>query len=889
MAVPSRTVEPLLKVHFSRRVGHWLIAALLTTLFLAGTADVARLYRTIGIVQAELKHAQSDNATWQIAQGEVDLLRYRLAVLEAMESDSDLALSEARRAYDILYSRIAVIDSTFQKSTALRVTELEDQWAKIRAALLQQVAIIDQPDDELRAAFPRLAASNVDATHLTRNFTVDALQAIVNAAMQQREELQWLMKRAFVSGSLMYFLLVASALVLKFTLTQSKKQAIDLARLNSKLNKVINASADAIFVSDSAGHIGDCNSAALAKFGISHFDVPNLKLEELITVDLEGILPSVTLPWTTFPKSPPDKAFEGVPFQVVAKRVNGTKFPAEVTSIADRGADGDLLYIVYVRDISEVLEARAALVSSRDLALMGERSKSRFIAVMNHEMRTPLNGLIAALDILQTTTRITKRQSQFLAIARQCSNAALEQIDDVLEMARLDDQAQVEDVEMFDIIDILEGLVAQNKLLAEQRRNRLVSQLPDLPVTLVIGHRRLLGRVIYNLLGNAIKFTEHGLIKLRLAVTHEVDNTISACFSVEDTGVGIPTNRLGDIFRDFETVDKSYARRAEGTGLGLGIAKRAVEKMGGTLCVASQEGKGSTFWFRVHLQLAHNPLLTAPGNGTQHCRGSESRPSTRIERVQEVLIAEDNVVNRLVLREMLQHIGCHVDEARTGIEAVQLSSKKIYDLIIMDLRMPELDGIEATRLICASDSQRRTYIVGLTAHAEADDYARMLEAGMESVLFKPVTISSLEALLAKTVKKKNREAPKLPARSEHFLLDAATCRELQQLMPRSEFSTIIRRFIDDTDQTLGNIEPSTDLGQCALDLHKITGSSSYFGATALRTLVLACEENARRGNLEVVVELLAAINNCWTETRTALAALASSELSRDSLLHHPHR
>lgn len=872
--MPYGIVGRLLQVHLPRQAGHWLAVALLAVLFLAGTADVARLYQTIGNVQAELKRAQSDNATWQVAQGEVDLLRYRLAVLQAKESGSNRELAEARQAYDILYSRVTIIDGAFRNTAALQIADLEDQWTKMRAVLLQQTAIIDRSDAELRVALPRLAALNAEAARLSRSFSVDALQAIVKAAMEQREEMQWLMKRAFASGALMYFLLVALALALKLALTRSRRQAIDLTRLSSKLSKVINSSVDAILVADGTGRINDCNSAARAKFGLSQVEALDRNLGNLISVDSTDLLADEALPDDSSSVFRPDAAFEGRPFQAVAKRADGTEFPAEVLTVSDRGTDGTRIYIVYVRDVSEEVKAQAALVSARDLALQGEQSKARFIAVMNHEMRTPLNGLIAALDILQTTTRTSKRQARFLTIARQCSTAALEQIDDVLELARLDDRAQFENTEVFDIVGILEDLVSQNHLLAEQRGNRLVTQLTDLPDTLVVGHRRLLGRALYNLLGNAIKFTENGLIKLRLSVKHEADAMISACFAVEDTGIGIPADKLGGIFRDFETVDRSYAHRAEGTGLGLGIAKRAVEQMGGVLGVASEEDKGSTFWFRIPLSLAYNPKPTSPGEVAERQMSSEDRRPAHVDPTREILIAEDNAINRVVLREMLRHIGCRVDEARNGLEAVRRAASKDYDLILMDLSMPELDGIEATRQIRTSEPHCRARIVGLTAHAMASDYARMLNAGMEFVLQKPITIASLRALLAKPAEPGISAAEKHQRCREHFLLDTVTCTELAQLMSPGKFTLILRRFINETEQILKNLEPAADLRQCTLALHKLVGSSAYFGAKALRTLVLVCEENARAGHANTVAELLPAIQICWIETRDALAEFA---------------
>lgn len=821
-------------------------------------AELVSLYRSIGSALGTLKQAQNDNTTWLVAQSEVDLLKYRLSLSNLHRTADQNDLADVLLAFNIYYSRVGVIDQGLRQTEVLSDPEIANQWALIRDAALRHAAIFDRGDTAVLRSLALLSAQSDEVAGLTRTFAVNALQRIVSAAMRERENMGLLLQQFFVTGATMLLLMAALSLLLLVSLRSSKAKTQALKRLSSTLHRAIEASPDAALVTDAAGRITNCNSAAEHLLGCARDRLEGSELSKWLLHVSDGGYKLIT-------QAPNAGDFQskallaGERERATVQRVDRVRLPVEITfsSVTD-GEDRDIS-VLFARDISERLRTEETLRSARDAALQGEEAKVRFLAVMSHEMRTPLSGVIAALDILQKSTRQSQRQKEFLAIARRCSETALEQIDDVLELTRLDDDRQTEDVERFDMLAALREIAEQNRPVAEQRGNRLVLTLPNCETLPVIGHRRLLARVVFNLLGNAVKFTSGGQVELRLHVEPGADGLINARCEIIDTGIGVAVTKLASIFRDFETIDKSYARRAEGTGLGLGIAKRAVERMGGSIGVESVEGEGSSFWFRIPLRLAAPLHAGADPQGTfPDARASVGKTNARI------LIAEDNPVNRRVLHEMLRYLGCRIDEACNGLEAVKLAERTRYDLIFMDISMPELNGVEAAKRIRTAGLSCETRQIGLTAHAMPNEIAAMQAAGLNEVIAKPVTINMLASLVDNIQSPPVARDDKTPA---NLLFEVKYLDALSAIMPDTEFLALVRHYLDETDDFLRQIQDAPGATIAAEIAHKIAGSCAVFGATAMRNLLVALEAGLRAGELANIADRLVEIVACWQKTK----------------------
>jgi PAS domain S-box-containing protein len=821
-----------------------------------GTVQLSSLYRSIGLAMHVLSRAETDNRTWLVAQGEVDLLKYRLALSDAIHAPDEGSIKAVHTAFDILYSRVMLIEAGMRPGDLPKPSEVQLEWMAIKTLVVEDAAIFDAGDRAVAAELQALRQRADAAAVANRTFTVASLQQTMERSMLQREEMRQLVQRFFVTGALMFVLLITLAVSMMIVLRRLESQAKVESRLNSNLNKLINASIDGVLVVDQGGRILGCNKASQTMFGLTEEAFREHGLADVLSVGEDGdVWWSSIEPWRAL-------LVNGQIARLTAIRRDGTGFPAEVVLTSDRGSDQQPIHFVFIRDISEHVRIESSLKTARDAAVRGEEAKSRFLAVMSHEMRTPLNGLIAALDIVQKTTRLSRKQADFLDLARQCGNTSLEQIDDVLELTRLGRDDQPEEIEDFDLTAALIGITDQNRPHAALRNNTLSIALPQSAPLWVTGHRRLLSRILLNLLGNAIKFTSDGAIALRASLEEAPDGTLNLSLQVADTGIGIPSHLHDVIFSDFETIDSSFARLREGSGLGLGIVRRAVDLMGGSIRLESEEARGSTFTVRVPLRRA----LAVPAAAPAPAASVVTLPKAGAKSGLAVLIAEDNAINRIVLVEMLRVLGCRIDEATNGAEAVRLATRTRYDLILMDLSMPEMDGLEATKRLRAAGASRLSRIVALTAHVMPETRGRMLDAGLDEILAKPVTLESLVRLIDRGPAGAPEAAPQEGAE----LLSTEVISQLRVSFPQPALNRLVDAFLRETDEVFAALRLRPAAAQSRAALHRAAGSAAVFGALRLKGLLNDAETAVRRSGRPCSKATLAKIEACWSQTQAEL-------------------
>ena len=410
-----------------------------------------------------------------------------------------------------------------------------------------------------------------------------------------------------------------------------------------------------------------------------------------------------------------------------------------------------------VRDINALM--RRLLLSSNDLATANARlaealvraetasqAKSTFLATISHEIRTPMNGMIGMTSLLLQTP-LEARQRHLAETVQESSEALMQIINDVLDFSKMEAGKLELDPHVFRLGPLVAGTVDLLAPRFKEKAIRLDCQVPAESDGLYLGDSGRIRQILLNLLGNAIKFTERGSVVLDLA-TREAGEDILLRVSVTDTGIGIPLQAQDRLFSMFSQADPSMTRRYGGSGLGLVICKRLVELMGGEIGFQSQEGVGSTFWFELPLRrqaASAQPAQEEPGSGTAEGRRSPRPASGRARRI---LVAEDNPVNQEVAQGLLVGLGHQVDVASDGQEALDLVATGAYDLVFMDMQMPRLDGLAATRRIRALEGPgRQVPIIAMTANAMESDHQRCLEAGMDDYLSKPFNQRRLKAVL----------------------------------------------------------------------------------------------------------------------------------------------
>ncbi|QJB55687.1 ATP-binding protein [Pseudodesulfovibrio sp. zrk46] len=483
----------------------------------------------------------------------------------------------------------------------------------------------------------------------------------------------------------------------------------------------------------------------------------------------------------------------------------------------------------------QLKEANRSAEEAKTLALEASKAKSRFLANMSHEIRTPISGILGMTE-MTITTGLSPEQREHMDMIRDAARSLLSVVNDILDISKIEaDKMELSPID-FEFRSAVETCIRPFGPLADQKNIVFLHSFADDVPDNVHGDPDRLAQILVNLVGNALKFTERGLIELKVEVAERQEDKVSLLFTVRDTGEGIPADKLDDIFDSFTQADSSTRKKHQGTGLGLSICRELVDMMGGEIGVESEPGRGSTFsfsaWFGISAEGAKMEKAAPVAPQTLHLN---------------LLLAEDNPLNQKFLTHFLTMFGHKVTVAGNGLEVLDALTDQSnkFDLILMDIQMPEMGGLEATDAIRKSDGKlfdNNIPIIALTAYAMTGDRDRMLEAGMDDYVSKPVDMKALSAAIARAMEsrkpsKVQTTTPKASqvAREKVAADGAGITLDMEALVDRFEGNTVLLKdilelFLIEAAEKLDKLDASLkkrELRVIGTVLHSITNLSSH--------------------------------------------------------------
>lgn len=443
--------------------------------------------------------------------------------------------------------------------------------------------------------------------------------------------------------------------------------------------------------------------------------------------------------------------------ETLAQHKDGHVFNVELSSRAIDHGEERSETVFSIRDISERKQAESEMRAAKDAAEAGSRAKSDFLAMMSHEIRTPMNAIMGMTTMLMNSD-LDPQQAAYANTAQDSAEGLLVILNDLLDLSKLEAGKLNFEEANFDLPELAMGVMELLSPHADEKGLSVHGDWHDLSHPRVKGDPTRVRQLLLNLLGNAIKFTEEGNVTLRISQEKPTSaDRIATFVEVIDTGIGITRDQQSRLFEPFNQADATVSRRFGGTGLGLAICRRLVDAMGGEIGVASEQGKGATFWFRLEFDAATGEAVTLVEDGEHDHLKSSARSTTHVRLTQNkkpvtdadgdlrrVLLVEDSPTNRAVVEAFLEGLPIDLEMAENGKEGLEKAAETVYDLVLMDMAMPVMDGLTSSREIRKLPGLNgKCPIVALTANAMASDRQRCLSAGMNDYLAKPLKLDTL--------------------------------------------------------------------------------------------------------------------------------------------------
>jgi PAS domain S-box-containing protein len=808
-----------------------------------------------------LQTAKADNRIWVISQVEVDYQKLLASILRAKLTLSSADTSEAFDVnsvsvpFDVFYSRIDVIGTVVAGKSGSK--HLQGEAQAVRDDVNDLATLIDTTDLTNISALTELEAQLFALQPHIRTLVVGTLNLFVQISMDQRQEKAAIWLRFTITTAILLVVIATAMLIAVRVSRRAADQVRMVAAAADTVRMVYEASLSSIISMDPHGRILSFNPASERIFGRKEADTIGKNIVDILIPAQRQKAFRQSL--ENFRLMGYDELLTRGRVRSTSLRADGTEFPIAMAVRAEKDMYGRTTIMVFIQDVSDQVASEASMREAKEEAERLARTKSAFFAVMSHELRTPIHGLIASLDLIEEK-RLDPETTELLSTAKDCANRSLMQVNDVLEVTKLDEVS--EPLTPFSPARTVARISNELRALASDYGNQL-----NLNVTGAVPDAQWLGmpqsfvRVLYNLMGNAIKFTKNGWVTVKLDFTEAEGKGHRLAVCVEDTGSGIPAEDLGNIFDVFFTnAQSSEAERRKSTGLGLAIARIAVEKMGGRLAVESQVGVGTKFCFEIPLEAyegAEGPE-TVP-DATEALKGLQLR----------FLVVDDNTTNALLTARMIQRLGFVADHVQSGEAAVQSASLRRYDVIFMDINMPGgMDGLEATSQIRNGTQCAASIIVAMTADTTFGAEALPEETQLDYVLHKPFGFADLASFLSEKARLGDFD----------MLLESAAVKEplkpdfqeLFDLVGPEDGLKLLRNVRSDIDSAL---EAALMFSPEAADLlHRAIGSTTMVGLLQFGLKLQRAETLLREDAQDAFIDFLPSLKAAAIEARQKIAA-----------------
>ncbi len=532
--------------------------------------------------------------------------------------------------------------------------------------------------------------------------------------------------------------------------------------------------------------------------------------------------------------------------------------------------------VVSFQDIAERIEVESAISAARDAALAAAESRGAFLANMSHESRTPLNGILGTANLLLDSD-LPEDQRKFARNLMSSAEMLRSILNEILDFSKVDAGAYVLEKHAFDIYELAENAAEIFLPVSGQKGIGLRFDFGDQDAGPLIGDQNKIRQVLNNLLSNAIKFTETGEVVIAIRVESADDSTNDLRIEVSDTGIGIRENDLFRLFEPFVQTDSTTTRHFGGTGLGLAICRRLVERMGGEIGVESTVGKGSTFWITARFERLTKSNEDSVTDSRYQIETISAAESANFPEDLEILVVEDNPVNRAVAGELLNQLGIASECVSNGFEAIEAAKSGKFRVILMDCRMPEIDGLEATRRIREIKGETLK-IFAVSAGNSVEERAECINAGMDDYLAKPFNKTELRALLVKHLKP--GAGPSFSASGSGLekhpfseIVDPDKLENFLEIESNGKYqftNEILNLFLRHSEKLISEINSAADkgeFGKISKAAHNLKGSSGNAGLTKLSALFDGLEKDADRENSKRVCDAVNNINSEFEKTK----------------------
>ncbi|HKR05261.1 MAG TPA: PAS domain S-box protein, partial [Bacteroidia bacterium] len=665
-------------------------------------------------------------------------------------------------------------------------------------------------------------------------------------------------------------------------ITATKKMEIELRQVNANVTALIESTNDAICSLDFNHKIIVINIPFISKF----YDQYKIKLRKGMNF-LEALPAEHQVQW----KLQHDRAMKGdkINYEETINLADGTKGYFE-TSLHPIVSDaGLILGITYFsRDVTVRRNFEEELLKAKQEAERAADSKSQFLATMSHEIRTPLSGLIGMLDLLKDT-RLDFNQSKYVDKIQLSGEALLQIINDILDFSKIESDKMEIDSHPFELKSCIDETYDILSYKAKAKNIDLLYNIDPAIPSMITGDKSRLRQVLINLVGNAIKFTKEGHVIISINKNSGDADGMELQFAVKDTGIGISPEQTEKLFKAFSQADVSTFRKYGGTGLGLVISSKLISLMDGKIWVKSNPGEGSVFYFTIKTKPSFE-FVTPVDDSTAENKIQEKnilKPGNINFNLAEkiplkILVAEDDGVNQLVIKTHLKRLGYDAEVVSDGLEVLDKMAGEKYDLIFMDVQMPQLDGLETTReIIKILPSEKRPKIIAMTAFAMQGDKEKCIEAGMDDYVSKPIRIEEIQSKIEKwgVLKPQNNTGKKESALLTDEIIDQGAIDRLTFLGGESDnvfLSQVISMFLKQAPGVIADIlenEKKGDIEKMWQAAHKLKGSSLNTGAKQLAEQCLLIETKGKNGDLKDIGNLTSRLKSIFEKTETELKKL----------------